>query len=138
MRAIQISDGTYAALWSKWRDGDDGEEGVIRRLLGLSSDRAPPKAKTGKVGYRDNRYGVEFPEGFGIFRTFKGQIRKAVAQDGGWMADNNRFASSLNMLSKHIGAPTENAWLGWQYRDGERVRPIADLRDPAKVRRRSA
>ena len=137
MRTIQISDSTYAALWSKWRDSDDGEEGIVRRLLGLTAGEAMKPSSKNAVGHRDKRYGVEFPAGFEIFRVFKGQNRKAVARDGGWMADNNRYAASLNQLSKHIGAPTENAWTGWHYRDGNKVRPIADLRDPSKVRHRS-
>jgi hypothetical protein len=134
MRTIQVSQGTYAAIWANWKEGDDGEEGVIRRLIGLK-EKSAPKSPTGK-GYRDARYGVEFPEGFEIFRTYKGRERRAVVQNGLWMADNNRLAASLNQLSGHIGAPTENAWLGWMYKDGERTRPIADLRDPSKVRRR--
>lgn len=136
MRTIQVSEGTYAALWSKWREGDNGEEGILRRLIGLESNVADSKSN-GKSGFRDSRYGVEFPEGFEIFRTFKGQHRSAVVKGGGWTTDNNRRSYSLNQLSKWIGAPTENAWLGWHYRDGDKIRPIADLRDPSKVRRRS-
>ena len=137
MRTIQVSEATYAALWAKWREGDDGEEGVLRRLLGVQSKSAA-ETNAKKIGYRDNRYGVEFPEGFEIFRVFKGKEYRAVAEGGLWrQTHNNRLVSSLNQMSSHIGAPTENAWTGWNYKDGERIRPIADLRDPSKVRRRT-
>jgi len=137
VRTIQVSEGTYAAIWAAWREGDEGEEGVLRRVLGMATKSAVRAATTGKGrSHIDARYGVEFPEGFEIFRIFKGKERSAVVQDGNWMADNNRLATSLNQLSRHIGAPTENAWLGWNYKDGEKVRPVADLRDPSKIRRR--
>ncbi|MGN6516720.1 MAG: hypothetical protein ACTHLR_12880 [Rhizomicrobium sp.] len=136
MRTLQISDATYAALWAKWEEGDEGEEGVIRKLLGLK-DKMPKPADAKKVGYRDGRSGVEFPQGFRIFRTFKGKERWAVAQDGVWVMDNNFHCTSLNKLSARIGAPTENAWHGWYYMDGSKKRLISDLRDPATIAKRS-
>lgn len=138
MRTIPVSDGTYAAIWSKWQEGDSGEDSILRRILGLSKVATSPRAVTGDdaAGYLDERYGVSFRRGFEIFRTFKGQHRRAIAQNGGWKAEDGAFLSSLNQLSAHIGAPTENAWVGWNYMDDGRVRPIADLRDPTKVRRR--
>jgi hypothetical protein len=135
MRTIQVSENTYAAIWANWREGDEGEEGVIRRSLGLKKSPEMPAKRSGRP-YIDGRYGVEFPEGFEIFRVFKGKERRAVVQNGHWMADNNRLATSLNQLSAHIGAPTENAWMGWYYLDGSQKRLIAELRDPAKIRRR--
>lgn len=138
MRTIQVSDPTYAALWAAWREGDDGEEGVIRRLLGVETKTSSAASSSAK-GYRDPRYGVEFPVGFEIFRTYKGRHFRAVVKENGLFHNTttNRTATSLNQLSGHIGAPTENAWLGWQYLDGDKTRPIADLRDQSKVRRRA-
>lgn len=140
MRTIQVSESTYAAIWAKWQEGDDGEEGVIRRVLGVDEGKTihGKTALNGTTGgFRDERYGVVFPEGFRIFRTFKGQQRVANVRGRNWMLDNGRLVTSLNKLSAFIGAPTENAWTGWNYQDekGE-TRPISDLRDPSLVRRR--
>jgi hypothetical protein len=135
MRTLEVGESTYAAIWAAWKEGDDGEEGVIRRLLGLKISGSNGDRK--KTGFRDKRYGVEFPEGFRIFRTFKGKDYWAIAQNGVWVRENNRHVPSLNQLSAQIGAPTENAWTGWHYDTGEGVAPIATLRDPARVRRRS-
>lgn len=139
VRAIQLSDSTYAALWAKWEEGDDGEEGVIRKLLGLKDKpvAAAPAEGQGK-GLTDARFGVFFPEGFEIFRVFKGREVKAVVRDGIWFnITTNRVATSLNQLSAHIGAPTENAWRGWYYKKGEKSLLIDTLRDRNKVGRRS-
>ncbi len=138
MRTIQVSEGTYAAIWSKWQEGDGSEEDIIRRyFLPGHKTSALPKELNGK-GFRDDRYGVEFPEGFEIFRTYKGREYRATVKDGLWYrADINRVVASLNALSAQIGARTENAWMGWHYKDGERTRPIADLRDQSRVRRRT-
>jgi hypothetical protein len=135
MRTIQVSDPTYAAIWAAWREGDDGEEGVIRRLLSLKTEA--PKSDGRKIGHVDKRSGVEFAEGFRIFRVREGKDRSAVAKDGGWMLDNNRWAPSLNQLSAYVGAPTENAWTGWFYMDGTTKKRIDSLRDESKVSRRS-
>lgn len=137
MRTIQVSEGTYAAIWAKWKEGDDGEEGVIRRVFGLETAPAAKSINGKTSGFRDERYGVEFPEGFTIFRTFKGQKRAATVTGRNWMLDNGRLVTSLNKLSAYVGAPTENAWMGWNYQDekGE-TRPISDLRDPSLVRKR--
>jgi hypothetical protein len=138
MRSLQLSDSTYAALWAKWEEGDDGEEGVLRRILGLQGKPVPAANGNGKP-YRDPRYGVEFPPGFEIFRTYKGKEYRAVVKENGLFHNitTNRTATSLNQLSGHIGAPTENAWLGWNFQNGSRARPIAELRDPGKIKRRS-
>jgi hypothetical protein len=140
MRTIQVEDSTYAALWAKWQPGDASEEAVIRRLLGLKADKPskPGKGDGGRMGFHDARYGVKFPEGFEIFRVFKGKEYRARATGGIWMRDDvNRSADSLNRLSAQIGAPTENAWTGWYYMDGTKQRLISHLRDPAKVRMRA-
>jgi|SRR5580704_10135792 hypothetical protein len=140
VRTFQVSDGTFAAVWSKWQEGDTNEDEILRRILGVAKTPSAIARVNGlgdTIGYRDQRYGVDFPKGFEIFRTFKGQDRRAKAQNGGWASDDNRFFRSLNQLSAHIGAPTENAWMGWSYRDGNRVRPISDLRDPSKIQHRS-
>jgi hypothetical protein len=140
MRNIQLSDSTYAALWSKWQDGDQGEEGILRRVLGLKPEQ---KATEGTQslsqpqGYTDPRSGVFFPEGFEIFRVFKGKELRARVEGRMWRnLSSDRLAPSLNTLSAQIGAPTENAWMGWRYSDNGKERLISELRDPARIHRR--
>lgn len=136
VRTIQLSDATYAALWAKWQEGDEGEEGVLRRLLGVKK-AVPNQRPPNGGGYRDARSGMHFPEGFEIFRTFKGKEYRAVVEEGLWFNKTlNRAASSLNQLSAKIGAPTENAWYGWYFKDGDKDRLINELRDPKIVRKR--
>lgn len=127
MRTISLDDATYAALWSRWQEGDDGEVGIIKRLLGLPSKKA--SAASSVPGFVDKRSGVQFPQGFEIFRTFKGTVFRAVAEGGVWRLPDGRTAPSLNSLSAMIGAPTENAWMGWRYYDNRKVQLIDVLRD---------
>ncbi len=70
----------------KWEEGDDGEEGIIRKLLQLKNKPATMDvaAEGQGKGFRDARFGVFFPEGFKIFRVFKGRELKAVVRDGLW------------------------------------------------------
>jgi hypothetical protein len=80
-----------------------------------------------------------FREGFPIFRTYLGQTFRAHASAGAWVLepDGQRF-SSLNELSKAIGAKTENAWVNWFFVDDAGTRrPVGDLRDPSTVASRS-
>ena len=138
VRTIQVSDSTYAALWAKWEDGDDGEEGIIRKLLHLKDKPVLALSEEGKgKGFTDTRVGVFFPEGFEIFRVYKGREIRAVVRDGLWYnVTSNRVVISLNQLSANIGAPTENAWRGWYYKKGDRSLLIDDLRDRNKINHR--
>jgi hypothetical protein len=131
-----MDDATYAALWSRWKEGDDGEAGIIRRLLGLPPKSGPLNQLRSEPGYIDKRTGTEFRKGFEIFRTFKGANYRAVADGGIWRLQDGRTAPSLNALSAVVGAPTENAWTGWRYKDGKDVKLIDKLRNPKKVGRR--
>src|SRR5690348_1899446 len=106
MRAIEVSDATYAAIWARWKEGDAGEDGILRREFNVPAKRAEPvklNSNGDQRGYVDSRYGVEFPKGFKIFRVYKGQHRWAVAERNGWLSDNNRLLKSLNDLSRWIG-----------------------------------
>jgi hypothetical protein len=97
----------------------------------------PAAASTQGKGFTDGRFGVFFPEGFEIFRVFKGNEIKAVVRDSLWYrADINRVSNSLNQLSAQIGAPTENAWRGWYYRQGDKSLLIDTLRDRNKITKR--
>ena len=81
------------------------------------------------------RYGVEFAEGFEIFRSYLGKEYRAKAVAGSWMLqETGDMYPSLNELSRAIGAKTENAWVNWFHVDetGER-RPVSVLRDHSKI-----
>ena len=86
----------------------------------------------------DTTYGILFPEGFEISRTYKGRPYAARVVRGRWLLDvDGRVYDSLNQLSQAVIDGNENAWMFWFYQapDGARRR-IAELRDPALVRRR--
>jgi hypothetical protein len=136
MRTIQVSTDVFAAIWKAQQEGETSENTILGRLLKVT----PSEPKTGKggVGFRDSRYGVEFPEGFEIFRTYLGKDYRARATAGCWMLlESGDLYPSLNELSRAIGAKTENAWVNWFYVDpnGDRV-PVSTLRDHAKIIRR--
>jgi hypothetical protein len=146
MRAIQVSVDTFAAIWADRRAGENSEDEILRRKFNLEA--APTEARdapspadrrhapTGP-GYHDRRFGVQFAEGFEIFRQYKGTDYSAKATSGAWLLMNTGdLYASLNGLSKAIGAH-EDAWHGWRYRDEDgKARPIAELRDESKITKR--
>lgn len=138
MRSIQISTDVFAAIWKTQKEGETSEEAILRRLLKVSSATEPRTAGGASVGYRDPRYGVEFPEGFAIFRTYRGKDFRAKAVAGSWLLmETGDMYPSLNELSRAIGTKTENAWLNWLYLDerGNRTH-VSALRNHAKIVRR--
>ena len=141
MRTIQVSADLYAAIWKRQEPGEASEEEILRRLLGVPTRQSPAdaKPKIGAIGFYDRRNGVTFPDRFEIFRTYLGQEYRAHAIGGLWCRkDNGEVYGSLNQLSESLGT-SENAWDMWYYTDetGER-KPISTLRDPNRIRRRSA
>ena len=137
MRQIQVSTDVFAAIWRNQQSGEDTENEILGRLLKVIPAKASAKGKGGS-GYRDPRYGVEFAEGFTIFRTYLGEDHKATATAGCWkLQKTGDLYPSLNELSGAIGAKTENAWMNWFYVDenGDRE-PVSVLRDHNKIVRR--
>jgi hypothetical protein len=137
MRSIQVSTDVFAAIWKVQQEGEQSENEILSRLLKLAPAKAPKNGKGG-AGFRDPRYGVEFPEGFEIFRTYLGRDYRAQATAGCWLLlETGDMYPSLNALSCAIGAKTENAWINWLYIDpnGDRA-PVSTLRDHAKIIRR--
>ncbi len=128
MKQIAISNALYGALWTRATEADKTEEDILRRLLNPSSPAtAPVTAPTvpaplpalgnhQPIGFFDPRSGLKFPEGFTVFRTYKGSDFRAEAKGGKWrlMGHPEPFGS-LAAMSDHIGAKTENAWMGWRY-----------------------
>ena len=139
MRPIQVSTDVFAAIWASRQVGEATEDDILRRKLGIgpkTSEHAPTRSA---IGFRDPRSGTEFPEGFEIFRTYLGADYVARAELGEWCrSDTKERFSSLNELSRSIGAKTENAWANWFYLADDGIRCcISDLRDPSKIARRT-
>ncbi len=136
MRTIQVSPDVFQAIWSARKPGEDDEDPILRRLLKL-----PPAPKLDRdlkvqLGFHDPRYGVEIPQGFEIFRTFRGERVSAQAIQGFWMRNGIGYPT-LNELNRSLGGGAENAWAAWRYRDDKgRVRPLSDLRSEEKIIRR--
>jgi len=134
--AIDVSPEVLARL--RALAGGRGADDVLRLLLGLPDAAAADGTGADAPGFEDATYGVRFPQGFEIFRAYKGRAFRARAEAGRWRldADGNTY-DSLNQLSQAVIDGNENAWMFWHYRGADgRPRRIAELRDPAKVQRR--
>ena len=136
-RMIDVSTEVFAAIWARRQDGEETENAILQRLLGLaprieSAPAAPaPATSRSQPGFYDSRNGVTFPRGFEIFRSYKRKEYRAVAQDGHWRRlDTGALFPSLNKLNASIAAGNENVWNGnWKFRDeGGAVKSIATLR----------
>jgi hypothetical protein len=136
VRTIQISTSVFAAIWSQRREGEETEDAILSRVLGCPTNplkAAEPLLIDGGGGVIDRRNGVEFPEGFRIFRRYKGREYVAHAQGGNWLRhDNMVLYPTLNQLNASIVEGMENVWNGnWKYRTpaGD-VHSIDELRKP--------
>jgi hypothetical protein len=149
MKGIEVSNATFGLIWSLAVEADRTEEDILRRVLG--GQQRGVAASTGTIvgsawvagvggtgaggapaaGFTDPRYGVTFPEGMSIFRTYQGKSYTAQVLNGKWiMAEfpGQQF-DSLNALNKRVGANSENAWYSWYFRaNGGARRRIGDLR----------
>jgi hypothetical protein len=139
MRSINVSTEVFAWIWSQRKPGEETEDAILRRVfLGESTSFVPPPTAPVALGAIDRRSGVEFSDGFEIFRTYLGTEYRARASGGAWVLQNDgKSYGSLNELSRAIGARVENAWVNWFYPgpDGNR-KPVSDLRDPSRISRR--
>ena len=146
MRTITVSTDVFARIWGQRREGEDTEDAILRRMLGAPhAPRSAPGASVvtlsanGTEGFYARRFDVRFPEGFEIFRNFKGTDHRARASGGRWvLSSNGRSYGSLSELSEAVGAKIENAWANWLFTDsaGDR-KPISVLRPESKISRRS-
>ncbi len=126
MRSIQVSTPVFARIWGLRLPGEQSEDAVLRRVLecdeesGLGSatpDPPAPPVSASEVGVLDRRHGVQFPEGFEVFRVYQGREYRARASRGSWVRADGVQCGSLNALSRSIGATTENAWVNWFFID---------------------
>ncbi len=138
MRHIVISTDVFAALWAGRKAGEDSENAILERMLGLP--KGPPlpvpngphrgnivRPNDGSI--YNQMFDVHFPQGFEIFRTYKGQDYSAVVHEGRWIMGARAYPS-LFALSMAIIDSRENPWLHWKYRDANgRVATISNLRN---------
>jgi hypothetical protein len=139
MRTIEVSTDVFAALWASRRDDEHSEEEILRRVLKLKPAEKPPAPqKKSKVGFADPRNGLQFPEGFEVFRNYKGTTYRARATEGEWVRlDNEHPFSSLNSLNQSIGAKFQNAWRSWYCMHEGKKKLLHDLRKEENIKRRS-
>ena len=121
-RTFPVSTDVFAAIWAKRQEGEDSEDDILRRILGIAKsekDARPRQALQRSGGCRDRRNNVHFPQGFEIFRTYKRKDYRAIAQDGNWLRlDTGDLYPTLNQLNTSIAAGTENVWNGnWKFKD---------------------
>ena len=144
MHRLNVSRDVLSGIRARRQGGEETEDQVLRRLLDLPPAPTTPEPghETGGPGFRpgfqDATYGIHFPEGFEISRTYKGRPFGARVSGGRWLLDaDGRLYDSFNQLSQAVIDGNENAWMFWFYRgpDGGRRR-IAELRDPAMVQKR--
>ncbi len=144
MHRLNVSEDVLSGIRARRQDGEETADQVLRRLLDLPDAPGTPEPgrETGgpgfRPGFRDATYGIHFPEGFEISRTYKGRPLAARVAGGRWLLDaDGRLYDSLNQLSQAVIDGNENAWMFWFYQDpGGGRRRIAELRDPAMVQKR--
>jgi hypothetical protein len=139
MRTIQVSTEVFAAIWATRRPGEDSENDILHRVLGVHDAPTPKSQAASAPGWKNNRFKVEVPEGFRIERNFKGVDYVAVATGGSWkLSSTGNLYPNITALSEAINTGIENVWANWSYTDSEGTRrPVSDLRDPTTIRRRS-
>ncbi|MCW5691754.1 MAG: hypothetical protein KIT48_05270 [Pseudolabrys sp.] len=135
MKTVALETDTFAAVWADRRPGEETEDAIIRRKFGLKSDHSEKVPRTEVVGWTDLRTGTSVPEGFEIFRTYKGTEYRARAGNSGWLLKNTGiFYPSLNQLSRAVSGNVENAWNNWYFKNSAGVRElITKLRDRPTV-----
>jgi hypothetical protein len=116
MRTIGVSTVVYAAIWALRQEGEETEDAILRRILKadpLGKEKPPQFAQD---GFKDERSKTHFPEGFEIFRSYKGKEVRARATRGRWLLlKDSSTHSSLHKLSSAVVAGNENAWQNWKY-----------------------
>ncbi len=133
-RMIEISTDVFAAIWARRERGEATEDAILRRILECREETGQDgSVQSGHRagGVYDSRNDVLFPEGFVVFRNYKGQRFEAIARGGAWVrVDTGRQYATLNQANTSIVRGPENVWSGtWRYRmDDGTEGSIADLR----------
>jgi hypothetical protein len=139
MRTIEVSMDVFAALWTARRGDEQTEDEILRTILKLNPAEQPAiPAPRPKIGYADPRNGLQFPEGFEVFRCYLGATYRARAINGAWVrGDNGEAYPSLNALNQSIGAKFQNAWRSWYCMEGGKKKLLHDMRREDSIKRRS-
>jgi hypothetical protein len=139
MRTIEVSTDVFAALWAARRGDEQTEDEILRSLLKLKPAEKPAVSPAPpKIGYADPRNGLQFPEGFEVFRNYLGTQYRARAINGAWVReDNGEVYPSLNALNQSVGAKFQNAWRSWYCMEGGQKKLLHDLRKQENIKRRS-
>ncbi len=150
-RTISISIDVYAAIWAARQSGEETEDAILYRKFGCKQARIQKEDKTtdrgievngaipqnqsittsSRYGIRDSRNNVDFPEGFEVFRKYKGQRYWAIVSGGMWeRSDTKKSFTSLNQVNASIAEGAENVWSGsWRYlKDDGSTASINELR----------
>ncbi len=139
MQRLTVSDEVFSRLRALSQSAELSEDHILRHLLDGAPETATGNHPNRKAeDFEDATYGIIFPEGFEIFRIYKGRPYTARVVRGRWQLDGDaRPYDSLNQLSQAVIDGNENAWMFWFTRrpDGTGKR-IAELRDPALVQKR--
>lgn len=123
MRTIEVTTDVYAAIWATRRPGEDSEDAILARILNAQPAKPTKSERSETVGFRDSRFDISFPEGFEIFRTYKGTEFRAKATGSQWHLINTGASyNTLNQLSRATSGNIENAWRNWYFMgsDGQR------------------
>jgi hypothetical protein len=124
MRTINVTTDVYAAIWAAREPGEESEDVILKRVLNVPTATVQRKgqARNGE-GFSDARFDLVLPEGFEIFRNYKGTEFRARATGGKWLLlQDGKLYPSLNQLSRATSGNIENAWRNWYFvaQDGKR------------------
>jgi hypothetical protein len=136
---VQVSTDVYAAIWKERLDDENSVDEILRRKFGIASKASNGHGKGKASGFEDMRFGFRVEEGFEIFRVYLSTEYRARAEGGFWKLLNTsaRYASLKELSDAVVGH--ENAWTGWFYLDASgKRRPVGDLRDPSRIKRRKS
>jgi hypothetical protein len=123
MKTLDASTDVFAAIWAARQPGEETEDAILRRILKVPTSSASPAAAPTAIGFRDPRFDIALPEGFEIFRNYKGTEYRARAINGKWrLVGTSKDFDSLNKLSRATSGNIENAWRNWNFmgKDGKR------------------
>jgi hypothetical protein len=126
IRQILVSTDVFAALWTKRQAEENSENAILERMLDLPKGPPMPPAlpggpiriASGDGGIHNRMFDVHFPEGFEIFRIYKGRNYSATVQGGRWIMNGQSFPS-LFALSMAIIDSRENPWMHWKFRSAK-------------------
>ncbi len=127
MRTIELTTDVYAAIWAARRLGEDSENAILARILDVKTSEPKKQEPSKAIGFRESRFDISFPEGFEIFRIYKGTEFRAKAMGGQWhLINSGATYKTLNQLSKATSGNIENAWRNWYFMGSDGFRHLVE------------